>query len=176
MRQPRKRLRPMLHSTLLVVGEGADDRAFISHMKQLFCPRGSGLSVKVESGDGGSAGNIITNAIRSYRDSGYDKRLLLLDADLPPSDADHKRAVAAGYEIILWQPQCLEGALLETLGDRVRGHETSQQLKARLHPRLAGKHTDAASYAVLFPREVLDAAANHSIVALRTLLQGPWTK
>ena len=173
MSQPHKRRRAMLHSTLLVVGEGADDRAFIGHMKQLFCPRGSGLSVKVESGDGGSAGNIITNAIRSYRDSGYDKRLLLLDADLPPSDADRKRALAAGYEIILWQPRCLEGALLEALGELVRDHETSQQLKARLHPRLAGRHTDAAAYAVLFPRAVLDAAVNLSIVTLRTALLSP---
>jgi len=172
-RTARKRRRSVMRSTLLVVGEGADDWAFISHMKELYCPRNSGLSVKVEPGDGGSPGNVITHAIRAHKNKDYDRRLFLLDADLPPSDAERKRAAAAGYEIILWQPQCLEGALLETLGEPVRGHETSRQLKARLHPRLAGRHTDAAAYAVPFPRPVLDATGNLSIVSLRTALLSP---
>jgi hypothetical protein len=170
MSAPRKNSRAVLHSTLLVVGEGADDRAFISHMKQLFCPRGSGQSVKVESGDGGSAGNIITNAIRSYRDSGYDRRLLLLDADLPPTPQERKRAEHAGYAIILWAPQSLEGALLETLGEAVQPHETSQQLKQRLHPRLAARHTEATAYAVLFTRELLTGTRNLPISQLRRAL------
>nr|WP_298166467.1 hypothetical protein [uncultured Pseudomonas sp.] len=170
MSHPRKRQRALLHSTLLVVGEGADDRAFISHMKQLFCPRGSGQSVKVESGDGGSAGNIITNAIRSFRDSGYDRRLLLLDADLPPTPQERKRAEQAGYAIILWAPQSLEGALLDALGEAVQPHETSQQLKQRLHPRLAAKHTEAAAYAALFTRELLASTHNRPISQLRRAL------
>ena len=162
--------RAVLHSTLLVVGEGADDQAFVSHMKQLFCPRGCGLSVKVESGDGGSAGNIITNAIRSYRDSGYDKRLLLLDADLPPTAQERKRAEQAGYAVILWAPQSLEGALLDALGEAVQAHETSQQLKQRLHPRLATRHTEAAAYALLFTLDRLQSTHNLALSQLRRAL------
>ena len=48
-RAARKGQRNIMRSTLLVVGEGADDRAFITHMKQLYCPRDSGISVKVQS-------------------------------------------------------------------------------------------------------------------------------
>ncbi|SEJ54044.1 hypothetical protein SAMN04244579_04742, partial [Azotobacter beijerinckii] len=43
MRKIQRKSRHAVLTTLLVVGEGPDDRAFISHMKQLFCPRGSGL-------------------------------------------------------------------------------------------------------------------------------------
>lgn len=160
----------VLHTTLLVVGEGADDRAFVSHMKALFCPRNSGLRVRVEAGDGGSAGNVITNAIRSYRSEAYDRRLLLLDTDLPPTPAERKRAEQHGYEVILWKPQCLEGALLDVLGEAVGTHETSQQLKQRLHPRLAGRHTEPAAYAALFPHELLAATGNPAIAQLRVAL------
>lgn len=162
-----------MRSTLLVVGEGADDRAFITHMKQLYCPRDSGMSVKVEAGDGGSPGNVITHAIRKYQGKDYDRRLFLLDADLPPDEADYKRAVKEGYVIILWQPQCLEGALLDTLGEAVNQHESSQQLKARLHPRLDGRHTDASAYATLFTRQMLDADRNVAVTQVRQALQPP---
>lgn len=160
-------------TTLLVVGEGPDDKAFISHMKQLYCPRHCGISVKVEAQDGGSPGNIISNAIRSYRNIDYNRRILLLDADVPVSAADYKRAQKGGYEIILWRPQCLEGALLETLDERVQAHETSQQLKARLHPRLDGSHTEPKAYALLFTRAVLDAERNAAVAELRRVLLGP---
>lgn len=159
------------HTTLLVVGEGADDKAFITHMKTLFCPRGSGHSVKVEAGDGGSAGNIITNVIRTHRNSDFDRRILVLDSDLPPAQAERRKAEQAGYDIILWRPQCLEGALLEVLGEKIGAHENSQQLKQRLHPRLADRHTEPAAYAELFPRPVLEKTTNESVCSLRHYLE-----
>ena len=122
------------HTTLLVIGEGADDQAFINHMKGLYCPRGCGRSAKIEAGDGGSPGNIITTAIRAFKGVDYDRRFLVLDSDIPPSAAEVKQARSAGYQIILWSPQCLEGALLEVRGERVGEHETSQGLIPRWQP------------------------------------------
>ena len=61
------------HTTLLVIGEGADDQAFINHMKGLYCLRGCGRSAKIEAGDGGSPGNIITTAIRAFKGVDYDR-------------------------------------------------------------------------------------------------------
>ena len=169
-RTVRKEPRHLIRSTLLVVGEGADDRAFINHLKQLYCPRESGMSVKIEAGDGGSPGNVIAHAIRKYQGKDYDRRLFLLDADLPPNEAESKRAAKAGYAIILWQPQCLEGALLDALGETVAPHESSQQLKNRLHPRLDGRHTDARAYASLFTRQELDKARNAAVTQVRDVL------
>lgn len=157
-------------ATLLVVGEGADDKAFITHLKSLYCPRGSGHVVKVEAGDGGSAGVVINHAIRSFKGQAYDRRVLVLDEDLPPSAAESHKARQAGYEIILWSPQCLEGALLTVLGEQVNPHETSQHLKQRLHHRLNGPHTQAAAYAQLFPLALIDQTHNASLVAIRDRL------
>ena len=64
----------VIRTTLLVVGEGPDDQAFIKHIKGLFYKRDCGKSVKVEAEDGGSPGNIISNAIRKFRSFAYDQR------------------------------------------------------------------------------------------------------
>lgn len=166
----RKQIRKTVSTSLLVVGEGADDKAFIDHMKRFFCPRFCGRTAKVEAGDGGSAGNIIQNAIRSFKAVDYDKRYLVLDSDLPPTNAEMKKAHQNGYKIILWSPQCLEGALLDVLGERVNDHETSQDLKRRLHPRLDGKHTDMNSYQSLFPEDILATTMNQSVGSVKKVL------
>jgi hypothetical protein len=168
---PRKQRHVSL-TTLLIVGEGSDDKAFIDHLKGLFQQRYSGRKVTVKAGDGGSPGNIITHASRAYQAEAYNQRYLVLDADIPPTPADQKNAEAAGYGIILWQPQCLEGALLDVLGEGVQAHESSQALKQRLHPRLAAHHTRPEAYAVLFSQPVLAATQNSSVAEVRDLLQG----
>ena len=162
-------------TTLLVVGEGADDKAFIDYMKQLFCPRNCGRTAKIEAGDGGSAGNVIENAIRSFKSIDYDRRILVLDSDLPPTIEQEKRPQRNGYCIILWSPQSLEGALLDVLGEKVGDYESSQKLKQRLHPRLAGKHTTPSAYRILFPLSVLEQTHNVSVSQVRATLKGGQT-
>ncbi len=168
----RKTMRKIVSTSLLVVGEGADDKAFIDHMKSIFCPRRCGRTAKIEAGDGGSAGNIIQNAIRSFKTEDFDKRYLVLDSDVPPTDAEIKKAYHNGYKIILWSPQCLEGALLDVLGERVNTHETSRGLKKRLHPRLDGKHTAASSYKTLFPQAIIESTHNASVTSVKDILLG----
>ena len=164
----RKKRRTVAQTTLLVVGEGADDKAFISHMKGLFYQRQPGQKgPKIEAGDGGSADVIITNSLRTYRNAAYNRKLLVLDSDLPPSQPKVKKAKEGGFEIILWKPQCLEGALLDVLGEPVKAHETSQNLKTRLHPQLAGHHTKPESYGNLFTKAVLEATQNTSVMAVK---------
>ena len=157
-------------AALLVVGEGPDDKAFLNHIKSLYYVRGCGYTVKVEAGDGGSPGNIITNAIRSFKAFDYKCRFIVLDSDLPPTAAEIKKAERAGYTIIQWEPQCLEGSLLEVLGEKVNEHETSQNLKSRLHAKISGKHTDPNAYASLFTKSVLEAATNDSVKAVISAL------
>ncbi|SJN14282.1 hypothetical protein CZ787_14365 [Halomonas citrativorans] len=158
-------------TTLLVVGEGPDDQAFIKHMHgQLRVSRT--IRPKIEKQSGGSPGNIIDNAARKYASQDFDQRFIVLDSDIALSQQERDRARRYGFRLILWSPICLEGALLEVLGERVRDHETAQQLKARLHPQLTGHHTEKAAYAVLFPYEVLEAATNPSVAEVRTALAG----
>lgn len=159
----KRKTRAVLKSTLLIVGEGAADKAFIDHLKQTLEIKSS---VKVKAGDGGSPGNIITHAIRVHQGPAYDRRLLVLDSDIPVSAQEHKTAAQAGYEILLWSPVCLEGVLLEVLQESVCTHETSQDLKKRLHPRLDGSSTDSKAYKKLFPKPCLENASNISLLDL----------
>lgn len=166
---PRK-IRHVSLTTLLIVGEGSDDKAFIDHLKSLFNQRDSGRKITIKTGDGGSPGNIITHASRAYQADDYNQRYLVLDADIPPTEADLKKARLAGYCIVLWRPQCLEGALLDVLGEAVQAHENSQALKQRLHPKLAGPHTQPSAYAQLFTKAVVQNSRNQAVAAVRDLL------
>ena len=98
----------VIRTTLLVVGEGPDDQAFIKHIKGLFYKRDCGKSVKVEAEDGGSPGNIISNAIRKFRSFAYDQRFWYWMQIFRPLRMNGKKAKLGGYEIILWEPKCLE--------------------------------------------------------------------
>ena len=120
--------------------------------------------MNVEAGDGGSAGVVISNAIRSFKHIDYDKRYIVLDSDLPPTSAEYKKALKEKYTIILWSPMCLEGMLLDTLKQKVNKTETSQHLKKRLQPQLSGPHTDAKSYAKLFTKQCVIDSSNQSLI------------
>ncbi|MBE0462298.1 MAG: hypothetical protein ACTIDY_02525 [Halomonadaceae bacterium] len=158
-------------TTLLVVGEGPDDQAFIKHMYgQLRASQA--IRPKIEKQSGGSPGNIIDNAARKYAHQDFDQRFIVLDSDVAISQQERDKARKQGFRLILWSPTCLEGALLEVLGERVNDHETAQQLKARLHPQLAAHHTEPGAYAVLFSRPVLQAATNASVIEVGRALTG----
>ncbi|MDR5899439.1 hypothetical protein QC823_10610 [Halomonas vilamensis] len=166
------RQRQASKTTLLIVGEGADDQAFIKHMHQQLRQRQSGIKPKIEKQSGGSPGNIIDNATRKYVHQDFDQRFIVLDADVPLSQQERDKARKNGYCLILWAPTCLEGALLEVLGERVGAHETAQQLKNRLHPRLNGNHTQPEAYSELFPGAVLQISGNDSVNTVRSALAG----
>jgi|GEM_PF-660116 len=165
--------KPVLLTTLLVVAEGEDDRAFIGHMKELFFQRRKGYKgPKIESADGGSPHDILKAAAKLLNNRDYDHRIVVMDSDEPVKSQDRKAAEQKGFKIIQWSPQCLEGALLDVLGQRVNPHESSQKLKARLHPQLADHHTKPEAYAVKFPRPVLEHHNNTSVKEVRNVLEG----
>lgn len=166
----RKQKRQVIKTALLIVGEGPDDQAFIKHMRQQLLQRHSGIKATIEKQSGGSPGNIIENATRKYQSQDFDQRFIVLDADIPPSQQERDKARKNGYSLIFWAPICLEGALLDVLGEGVNAHETAQQLKNRLHPQLNGAHTHPDAYTELFPKEVLEKTPNASVVAVKRAL------
>lgn len=164
VRRPRK----VKQSALVVVGEGPHDKAFINHMKRLYDDRGSGQTVKVDSADGGSPADIIGTTIRKYKHADYDRRYILMDADVPIRQQDFDTARKAAIELVISTPICLEGMLLEVLGEPAPS--TNGACKAALHPRLAGQPTTPQSYAVLFHKHVLDTTQKEQIVTLRKVI------
>ena len=68
--------------TLLAVGEGKSDAAFLKYLRTQFCAGGSGVSVTVRQANGKGPSNVISTAIGALRISSYDKKLCLLDTDI----------------------------------------------------------------------------------------------
>lgn len=163
-----RKVRKVKLTALIIVGEGPHDKAFLNHMKDIYDSRTSGQKVTVNSADGGSPGDIIDTVIRKHRHTDFDKRYVLLDSDVPIDQRDRAKARKHMIELVESTPLCLEGMLLEILGQRAG--VTNNACKMALHPQLAGKPTDPKAYGVLFPHPVLDATAKEQIVTLRHVI------
>lgn len=155
--------------TLLLVGEGAHDKAFLEHLKSLYDSRDSGQRVKVDAADGGSPRDIIRTVHQKYRNIDFGRRCILMDSDVPVSVSDRELAKKCNLELLLAKPVCLEGLLLSVLGSDA-GERSAAQLKGMLHPQLDGRPTDKKSYARLFSRGILDSCQVDIVQRLIALL------
>ena len=163
----KKRIKHIKHSSLLVVGEGIHDRAFLNHMKDCYDGRETGQVVKIQSSDGGSPRNILMSAKKST-EVAYDKRYVLMDADVMIPQQDWAYAKKNKLEVILSTPVCLEGMLLEVLG--IKAQSCGDSCKAKLKPYLGGCPTKKTSYQKPFPKAVLDKTTKAPLIALRKLM------
>ncbi|SQH76085.1 conserved protein of unknown function [Shewanella benthica] len=164
----KKKIRKVKLASLIVVGEGPIDAAFLSHMKIVYDGRETGQSIRITAGDGGCPKDVIKSAIQN-RQAEYDKKYVLIDSDITVTDVDFSYARKNGVNIIQSTPVCLEGMLLEVLGERPA--RTNQGCKEKLHPKLSGLPTCKHSYAVLFTKKVLDKSDKVPIIELKLLMQ-----
>ena len=84
---PQKSIRRVKLASLIVVGEGLHEEAFLGHLKDLFDHRESNQTVKIESGDGGSPYDVLRYVARK-KHVAYDRQYVLLDSDvgIKPTD------------------------------------------------------------------------------------------
>ncbi len=163
----KKRQRRVKLASLIVVGEGACDKAFLNHMKDLYDSRETNQSVKVMAADGGSPRDIIRSVVKN-KQAEYDKYYLLMDSDIPLTPENKTFASKNKVELILSTPLCLEGMLLDVLGQKAANN--SQSCKAKLHPQLSGAATEKLSYRSLFPEAILTVTQKAQIIKLRRVL------
>ncbi len=133
--------------TLLAVGEGKSDAAFLKYLRTQFCAGGSGVSVTVRQANGKGPRNVISTAIGALRISSYDKKLCLLDTDIDWTSQNKIDAKRKKIELIGSTP-CLEGLLLKVLGKQISSisDDCKRQLKA-----ITGKEMfEAEDYAAHF--------------------------
>jgi hypothetical protein len=127
-----KHLKPHIsqRKTLLAVGEGKGDAAFLRHLRVLYCSDGNGVHVTVRSANGKGPGNVISTAIGILRTQSYDKKLCLLDTDIDWTNQNKTDAKRKRIELVGSTP-CLEGLLLEILGrpTQDRSEKCKQQLR-----------------------------------------------
>ncbi len=163
-----KRQRKVKQTTLIVVGEGQHDKAFLNHMKGIYDSRETGQKVTIDFSSGGSPHDIIKSSVKKVAHISYDKKYILMDDDVTIRQQDRDLAKKQKIQILLSQPICLEGMLLDILQQTIP--TTADKCKASLHPQLSGNPTDKESYSPLFDKPVLDTTDKATIVQLRDLL------
>ncbi|CZZ19894.1 TPA: RloB domain-containing protein [Enterobacter hormaechei] len=153
------KIRQIRHTkeTLLFVGEGYCERAFLIHVNGLYS---KGLvKTKIVTAKGKGPEHVINHAISCKRMDGYDRVAVLIDLDLPCAKGVLREAKSKGIRIIGSSP-CLEGFLLDILG--VAKAQTNDGCKKLFNPILKGDPTDRDSYSEHFKKSVLDKARkNH---------------
>lgn len=102
--------------TLLVVGEGATEAAFLSYLRRLYCSGKKGPKVTVKNAHGKGPEHVLDFAIRSQRGVAFDQVVAFLDTDIPWTDALKKQAKQSEIELIGNTP-CIEGLFLRMLGE-----------------------------------------------------------
>lgn len=139
--------------TLLLVGEGDDEKAFTGHACSIYVTRGCGVSVKLRNAYGRGPENILRAAIRA--EGSFDRRAVLLDTDVPWTA--EVRATAARHKIhMIGSTPCLDGLILRALSERVPvGSKACKEALSRIWPRGI---SDARTLERSLTREVLEEA------------------
>lgn len=159
--------------TLLLVGEGDTEEAFLRHVKGIYAPRGCGLVVQVKNARGKGAKHVIDWTSRQLGIAQYDLVAALLDTDTDWSEAVAKKAKSAGIMVLKSEP-CFESMMLRVLGQNIVAD--ARTLKARFAPFVRNNALDARSYEDYFGRDSLEAGRGEpSINALLTLFAPPQT-
>lgn len=136
--------------TILFVGEGKTEVAFIKHLKSLYQAERF-PPVRVDTQDGHDAGQILRTALKRSDTEARDAIVCLYDLDTALPVGDLNKANRKKFVLIGSQP-CIEGFMLDIL-ETARPHST-KGCKHKMHPMLGGKETDPSSYR-LFTKEIL---------------------
>lgn len=164
----KRKNRKIRQTTLLIVAEGAHDKAFLDHIKSLYDARESGQRVKIESGDGGSPHDLIKNTIKKISHIDYNKIVIFMDSDVEIRASDRAEAKRNKITLILSEPVCLEGYLLRLLGRLVPSN--AEQCKSILHGLLSGPPTETKSYACLFNKEFIESSNDTILDKLKAII------
>lgn len=158
-----RRIKPTKNTkkTILIVGEGETEKAFLQHLKELLVSREADFVVKVECGSGGGPKGVVQKTIRLRSSRAYDKCFVLVDADRPfepDSKLEDRMRKKPRVEMLKSTP-CVEGLLLAVLQHRnfsqtsVTSDYCKREFEAKYIP--ADKKTDKRSYAERFTEEII---------------------
>ena len=138
-------------TTILIVGEGPTEKAFIQYLKEMYITREMDIAVKVECGSGGSPRSVVEKAVRLKGSRAYDKCFVLIDADLPfdPDGELERRMRKKPHIEMLKTTPCIEGLLLAILDlgfsqQATTSIESKRIFKSNYLPE--EKKTDKCSY------------------------------
>ncbi|QQZ29003.1 RloB domain-containing protein [Thiothrix subterranea] len=152
--------------TILIMGEGATEKAFLKHLKNLYGQRGSGLAITIRSATGGSPEAIVRYTENIIKNHAYDRVAILMDTDVEWSKEARERAKKWNITLIGATP-CIEGLLLRILGHTPpHRSEECKQVCVRI---FGGDLMDEMTYSVLITTPILEKQRQH-ITELESLL------
>lgn len=154
---PYKKKRRSASRTLLMYGEGLGEEIFLKYLRGLYS-RDSGVAITIRNGKGGTATNIITDAINEP--GAFDRRIVILDNDKNEQEMNRARAQAKqkGVELLENSP-CLEATLLSILRNgQSFSSKTSAWCKSEFESNYLGKkkRIELGEYGKIFSKTILD--------------------
>jgi hypothetical protein len=159
-----RRIKPAknIKITILIVGEGSTEKAFLQYLKELYITRDYEFAIKIECGSGGSPCSVVQKAIRLRGSRAYDKCYVLFDADRP-LETDYKLSDRMNkrprIEVLKATP-CIEGLFLAIMRHPgfSQASASSDNCKRDFHASYISedKKMDKRSYGAKFSRAILD--------------------
>lgn len=140
--------------TILIVGEGRHEEAFLSHLKRLYIGRGCGLSVSIKNARGKGAKHVVDWTVRQIRNVSYDVVAVLLDTDQDWTPAVQTKAKRNKIAVLTSDP-CFEALLLRAMRKRAVGD--AKALKKAFAPYVKRDPTRPENYQKYFSHEDLQA-------------------
>lgn len=154
---PRQKHIRKANKTVLIVGEGATEVAFLQHLSRLFNRRECGVTCTIRNANGKGPEHILKHTQRLAGSIRYDHRVAFLDNDIPIPDKDKSKAKSQGIEILL-SDHCIEYFLLRLLGE-----SPPNETKAckRLMKQSGMDPLKSACYEARFPKSLLEQQQKH---------------
>lgn len=157
MRENQKRVQK---TSVLLFGEGAEDRAVLAHFCNVFANRLT-HHIKSDSGFGGSPHDVLT-AAGKHSGHDFDRKLLILDGDRHKSEytSVHRVAGTQGFEVVVLSP-CMEAFLLSIITPLKKWHTKGSDYCKRYFEKqyIQSKHrTLPAAYATHLTEEKIKKA------------------
>lgn len=142
--------------TVLLVGEGDSEVAFLQHLKALYVTRGCGVAVTIKNARGKGAAHVVDVAVRQSRNAAFDLKAALLDTDTDWNDKTRATARKAKVQVVAADP-CLEALLLTAHEHPVQG-KTAANLKQEFSARFGAAALEPRVYERHFSQEVMEKA------------------
>lgn len=155
-------------STLLIVGEGQSEVAFLNHLKQLFSARGDGKQIKIKNAQGGGAKHVIDWTLRQKLNADYDVVAVIFDTDTVCWNEKVANDAKKNHIHLLTSEPCLEGMLLRVLEKSDKGD--SKELKKRFLPFVKDDSTVSENYKKYFTKKILMQSEEKTIKQLLKLI------
>lgn len=146
--------------TALIYCEGAEDLAFVRHVKKLYSSGSrSRTHFTATKGSGGAQDKIVSDASKYPGD--FDRKLVIADKDRGKEEAAKAEAIASRKKIIIaWNVPCMEAVLLTILDKKSYLRHKSSTCKRLFEVTYIqrNKRTENSAYERIYTKDILEEA------------------